>query len=66
MANHPLREYRDQHEITLQDMARKADTTAGSLSRIETWQQTPSLALVARLIKASRGALSADDFLERA
>jgi DNA-binding XRE family transcriptional regulator len=65
MANeHPLREYRKTAGLTLEALAEKADVTAPTLSRIETWQAEPSLALISRLIKLSRGKLSADDFLE--
>ena len=64
MAIHPLRKYRDRNEITLRELAVKAGTSIPSLCRIEQWQQTPSLALVARLIKACKGAVTAQDFLE--
>jgi transcriptional regulator with XRE-family HTH domain len=64
MANHPLRRFRENNALTLEALAELAGISAPSLSRIETWQQTPSLALVSRLIKVSNGELSADDFLQ--
>jgi transcriptional regulator with XRE-family HTH domain len=64
MTNHPLRKYRERNEITLQELALKAGTSVPSLCRIERRQQTPSLALVARLIKACKGAVTAHDFFE--
>lgn len=66
MANHPLRRYRERNDITLEQLARKANTSAPSLSRIEKRKQAPSLALIARLIKACKGAVTAHDFLEEA
>jgi predicted transcriptional regulator len=62
---HPLREYREMDaKMTLEALADKAGVTAPTLSRIETWQAEPSLSLIKRLIKISRGKLSANDFLE--
>lgn len=64
MANHPLRQYRERNDVTLEALALQADISAPSLSRIETWQQTPSLATIARLIMASGGELCANDFMK--
>ena len=64
MANHPLRKYRKTEGMTLAELAQKVDMSVPSLCRIELGQQAPSLALISRLIKISRGKLRADDFLE--
>ncbi len=64
MANHPLREYRTGAGLTLAEMAEKTGMSVPSLCRIELGQQAPSLKLIAKLIKLSRGKLRADDFLE--
>ena len=63
-SNHPLRIYRKGAKLTLEAFAAKVETTAPTLSRIETWQAEPSLSLIKRIIKVSRGKLRADDFLE--
>jgi transcriptional regulator with XRE-family HTH domain len=65
MANHPLREYRKNAGLTLQELSVKTGVSAASLCRIELRQQWPSLKLISRLIKVTRGALRADDFLAK-
>lgn len=52
MQEHPLRRYRDEHELTLEQMAAKIGDISGvSISRIESWQQRPTHKL---LLKISR------------
>lgn len=65
MEHHPLRTYRKDKGISLEAIAAKAKVTRTSLSRIERGLQTPSLDLVGRIITATDGALSADDFLRK-
>lgn len=62
-AHHPLKIYRQQHGITLADLADRVGSTKVSLSRIENRKQWPSLALIFKLKKATKGRVSADDFL---
>ena len=62
--DHPLRAYRQEHDLTLEAIAEELGIWPSTLSRIETWQNAPSMSLVKRLIKLSRGKLRADDFLE--
>lgn len=62
MSNHPLRSYREQAGLSLDELAALVETSKASLSRIETRAQTPSLGLVERIVKASGGLLSANDF----
>ena len=60
---HPLTIYRSTAGLTMSRMAAMSGTTRVSIFRIEKHRQWPSLALVRRLISASEGKLSADDFL---
>ena len=60
---HPLRTYRHKTGLSLDALASRVNTTKTSLSRIERGVQTPSLALVLRLVRESGGLLRADDFL---
>lgn len=52
-AEHPLRIYRREAGLTLGDVAAKADTTKETVSRIENWVRSPSLALARRLSEAT-------------
>lgn len=61
--NHPMTNFRKKTAISKERLAKLAGTTRQTIHRIESGEQTPSLDLVARLIAASEGALSADDFL---
>lgn len=63
---HALDTYLRSRGESLRSLAARAGTTATSLSRIINYQQTPSLGLVRRLVAASEGHLSADDFLAEA
>lgn len=60
---HPLRTHLRETGQTLEAFAVKVGTSAPSLSRILTGKQTPSLALVGRILRAAGGKLTADDFL---
>lgn len=62
---HPLEAYLARKGMSLRALADMAGTTATSLSRIINEQQTPSLGLVGRLIDATGGELTADDFLPK-
>lgn len=63
MSNHPLRSYREQAGISLDDLALLVGASKASLSRIETRLQVPSLGLVERIVGVSKGALTANDFV---
>jgi transcriptional regulator with XRE-family HTH domain len=65
MTNHPLRRFRERAGLTLEQLAILADTSAASLSRIETGQQFPSFGLISRLARVSNGKLCANDFMQR-
>ena len=60
---HPLTQFRAETGLSMDELAKAAQTTRQSIFRIEKGGQTPSLGLVGRLIEASGGKLSADDFL---
>ncbi len=60
--SHPLRRYREQHEVGLAVLAARAGTTPSSLSRIERGKQRPSLDLISRLVDATGGVLAHGDF----
>ena len=63
---HALTKFRTSNGLSMEQVAKLAGTTRQSIFRIESGGQTPSLALVQRLIDASSGSLSADDFLPSA
>lgn len=60
---HPLRSFRSEASLTLDALAERVDVSKGQLSKIENGKSLPSLDLVGRLISASGGKLSANDFL---
>lgn len=63
MQTHPLRRYRQERGIKINDLARETHVHKATISRIERGKQTPSVALVRRLISASGGTLSSEDFM---
>jgi transcriptional regulator with XRE-family HTH domain len=62
---HPLRAYRKAERVTLITLAKRVGTTEGTLSRIESGSRTPSLSMVARIIRATGGKVRADDFIPK-
>jgi transcriptional regulator with XRE-family HTH domain len=63
MFEHPLRLWRKSNGVTLIELAEIAETTPSSISRIETGKQQPSMPLLARLLKATKKQIQAEDFL---
>jgi transcriptional regulator with XRE-family HTH domain len=61
---HPMRRYRRIKGIPLEALAQATNISRGTLSRIETGKQNPSVDLMRRLIAASDGVLSANDFVD--
>jgi DNA-binding XRE family transcriptional regulator len=59
---HPLKTYRRYHQLTQGKVAAAIGVNKGTISRIETRQLRPTLAVVERLVEFSDGALSADAF----
>jgi transcriptional regulator with XRE-family HTH domain len=66
MSSHPLRSYREREGISLDGLAAAVGASKASLSRIEARLQIPSLGLVERIVSASNGALTANDFVSSA
>jgi DNA-binding XRE family transcriptional regulator len=60
---HPLTKFREKTGLSMDQVAKAASTSRQTIHRIENWGQSPSLALVARLIAASDNRLRADDFM---
>ena len=60
---HALLAYRRKTGLTLEALAERARTSRSMLSRVEQRKALPSLGLVSRLVAATGGAVSADDFL---
>jgi DNA-binding XRE family transcriptional regulator len=68
MTVHPLTRFRQASKLSRSELARKVNTSRQSIYRIEAGKQTPSLALVSRLIEIAKEEsrdLRADDFLPR-
>lgn len=65
-ANHPLIEFRAKAKLSRAELALLAETTRQTIHRIEAGEQTPSLALVRRLVSVAQAkgeVLRADDFM---
>ena len=60
---HPLEAYLGKRRETLSSLATRAGTTSASLSRIIRYRQTPSVALIRRLVEATYGEVSAADLV---
>ena len=60
---HPLKHFRLRHDLAASAVAAQVHVSRQTIHRIEKWVQTPSLDLVAKLVRATGGKLSADDFL---
>jgi DNA-binding XRE family transcriptional regulator len=58
-----MRRYRRERGLPLDVLARAADVSRGTISRIETGKQNPSIGLMRKLIAASGGELSPQDFM---
>jgi transcriptional regulator with XRE-family HTH domain len=62
---HALTKFRRKHRLSVRDLAREVGVSAATVSRIETGKQNPSMALLVKLVEASKGKLKADDFLPK-
>lgn len=63
-AHHPLRVYRFENQITLEELAQKLEVDASTLSRIEQRQLRPSMALAERIAHATGGRVMPNDFID--
>jgi len=60
---HPLRAYREQRNLSLETLAASVGTTKQCLSRVELWQQSPSVSLLRRIHEATNGAVTPNDII---
>ena len=60
---HPLLKYRKETGESCRAIAVKARTTAATVSRICRYEQTPSVDLIRRLVAATGGQVSVEDFV---
>jgi DNA-binding XRE family transcriptional regulator len=63
MSEHAMRRYRKEKGLPLDALAKVAGVSRGTISKIETGRQLPSVGLIRRLIAVTGGALCADDFI---
>jgi transcriptional regulator with XRE-family HTH domain len=66
MMMHPIKAYRQAHELTLAELAVRASTTRSTVSRIEAGLLNPSLDLLRRLTAAMNGEVTADAIIAAA
>jgi transcriptional regulator with XRE-family HTH domain len=59
---HPLRRYRERHQLSQDELAAASQTTKATISRIERGVRLPSWEMLKRIVAATGGELSANDF----
>jgi transcriptional regulator with XRE-family HTH domain len=59
-----LREYRRRHRLTLVELARRIGVSEGAVSRYETGARVPCFPVMARISRATAGAVSPNDFFD--
>ena len=59
---HPLRAFRKEHFVTLDDLSFLTGISMASLSRIERYKQYPLISAAQKIIKATGGYLKPEDF----
>ncbi len=60
---HPLRAYRKKFGLSQEAVAKAADSTKATISRIEMGTLDPTFDLLRRLVAATKGAVSADELI---
>lgn len=60
---HALKQFRTRNGLSVEEFAKRAGTTRQTIHRIECGKQSPSMAMVSRLIAATGGAVGADAFV---
>lgn len=60
---HPLTRYRHEHGLSVEAMAKLADTTRQTIFRIENGGQTPSIDMAKKIIAATGGKLTGEDLI---
>jgi DNA-binding XRE family transcriptional regulator len=66
VTEHALTRYRRTHRLSLDAFAALVDASKATISRLEARIQDPSFDLVRRIIAATDGEVTADDFVPRA
>ena len=59
---HPMRMFRKEHFVTLDDLSFQTGISMASLSRIERYKQYPLISAAKKIIAASGGYLKPEDF----
>jgi len=59
---HPMRTYRKEHFVTLDDLSFQTGISMASLSRIERYKQYPLISAAKKIIATSGGYLKPEDF----
>ena len=59
----PIKTFRTEKKLSLDEMAQRIGTTAASLSRIENGKQDIGLAMMLRIVEATNGAVTPNDFM---
>lgn len=62
-AHHPLRVWRFENQVTLEEFAEVVEVDASTLSRIEQRQLRPSMSLAERIAHATGGVITPNDFV---
>jgi len=62
---HALRRYRAKRGLSLEALGKEAGASRSTLSRIETGEKDPSVALIRRLCKATKGKVKPNDFFKQ-
>lgn len=60
---HPLRQYRERHGLSQETLASVIGTTKATVSRLEGGERAPSLEMMRKIAEATRGEVTANDFL---
>lgn len=62
-SDHPLKRFRTARGLSMQALGDAVGVSKQTISRIESGEDDPSLALIRRIVAFADGALSANDFL---
>lgn len=63
MQHHPIRAWRQKHNITQQEFAARLDISEAQLSRIETGASDLSMELARKVVEETRGEVSGGDLI---
>ena len=60
---HPLTRYRQRHNLSMNKLAARANTTLATISRIESGSRQPTVDMLFRLVEATDREVSADEII---